>query len=250
MPYGIEVTNKTDDTGELTIYGYITDEKWYDEDVTPQTFKAELDKLKNKKRINVFINSGGGGVWAGMAIHNMLKRSTAETYAYVDGIAASIASVILQGCKNRVVAKNSIVMIHNPSGMAWGDAEEMRKTADMLDTIKQSIIATYTDRTKTSSEEIAQMMNDETWMTGEEAVAFGFADTVDELKEITASLKGSSAILNGIEIDTKRYKSFPVNRIQSPQKSAPEPKNTAPDFSIYENELSQTETLFSIKEAK
>jgi ATP-dependent Clp protease protease subunit len=237
MPYGIEVTNKDADVGEITIYGYITDEKWFDDDVTPQDFKKEMDKLKNKKRVNVYINSGGGGVFAGIAIHNMIKRLSAETVGYVDGMAASIASVILQGCTKRVVSKGSMVMIHNPAAVVAGEADEMRKTADLLDKIKTVIIDTYRERTKTSESEISQMMNDETWMKADEAVAFGFADELADDKKVTASIRGTTATINGVEMDLNRFRAFPVDEIKTEEppeqpQITPEPDNSAEGFLI------------------
>lgn len=241
MPYGIEVINKSEDTAEIEIYGYISDAKWYDDDVTPADFKKAMNKLKNKKRIDVHINSGGGGVWAGMAITNILEKHPADTWGYVDGIAASIASVILQGCKNRVVSTGSLVMIHNPSAVAIGEAEDMRKTADMLDKVKTSIIDKYAGRTTTSAEEISQMMTDETWMTAEEAVTFGFADSIDENKEAKATFNGTIAVINGIEIDPARYRAFPRDMVrnetpaQPPKPPAAEPAKPEPvDYTEYE----------------
>lgn len=224
MPYGIEIVNKDEDTADLLIYGYITDEKWYDEDVTPKEFKRELDKLKNKKSVNVRINSGGGGVFAGMAIYNMLKTFKGETNGIVDGIAASIASVILQGCKNRIVPKNGLVMIHNPSSVAIGDANAFRKEAEILDKVKDAIIATYTERSSLKENKIKKMMDDETWMTGEEAVSMGFADKVEELSNVKACLQDGKMLVNGQEFDEKRYKSFPKDRIKIENTVIPEPE--------------------------
>jgi ATP-dependent Clp protease protease subunit len=225
--YGIKVENKDSDTGELIIYGPITDEKWFDEDVTPKEFKDALDKVRNKKRVNVRINSPGGGVWAGMAIHNMLARHSGETYGYVDGVAASIASVILQGCKHRIVAPGSMVMTHNPSAIVAGDAKEMRKVADLLDTVKTAIIATYSERVGTSKAEIADLMDKETWMTADEAVGYGFADRI-EGSAVSKNLANGRVVINGLEIDATQYRAFPVDSLEhkkdEPQEPAKEPE--------------------------
>jgi ATP-dependent Clp protease, protease subunit len=214
MPYGITTNSVDVVTGEILIYGDIVDAKWLDTDVTPKDFKDEMDKLNDKKIINVYINSGGGGVFPGMAIHNILKRAKAETFAFVDGIAASIASVILQGAKNRIVTKGSMVMIHNPSSVAWGDAGVLRKTADALDKVKEAIVSAYSDRTKMKEVELRAMMDEETWMTGEEAVTFGFADTLTDGKEYTNCIDlDGTAIFNGQKIDISKFRSFPKNSL-------------------------------------
>jgi len=239
MPYGFDVVDKGEDVGEVLIYGAIADEKWYDTDVTPKDFKDEMDKLKGKKTINVFINSGGGGVFPGLAIHNILKRSQATVVGFVDGIAASIASVILQGCKKRVVTKDSLVMIHNPAAAVWGDAEDMRKAADALDKCKDSIVSTYKERVDTSEEEIRSMMDAETWMTGEEAVAFGFADVLEEGKGYTASLgENGKAIINGKEVEIGKFSAFPTDKLpKKVEKTSENKPEIVVNFSIFEAQI-------------
>jgi ATP-dependent Clp protease protease subunit len=255
--YGIKVENKGDETGELTIYGLITDAKWFDESVTPKEFKAELDKLKNKKRVNVRINSPGGGVWAGMAIYNMLSQLKAETYGYVEGVAASIASVILQGCKHRIVAPGSMVMIHNPSATIAGDADDLRKAAGVLDKIKSAIISTYSERVGTGSDEIAALMSAETYMTAEEAVGYGFADRVEGLA-VAKNMIGDRVVINGLDINLSQFRAFPTDKIPQEQPKEPPPAEpsssqpvaeSAPDFTIYDLDAKKRNLSFKLLEA-
>lgn len=244
MPYGIEVINKAGDEADVTIYGYIADEKWYDEDVTPKDFKETMDKLKGMKKVNVLINSGGGGVFAGHAIYNIIKAHPAETVGHVQGIAASIASVILQGCKTRIVPKNGMVMIHNPATWVAGDAAEMRKTADFLDKIKDSIVATYADRTKVNEKEIRAMMDDETWMTGEDAVVFGFADELDEKSAVNSVFQDGRPVINGQAIDPKLYRAFPAQLVKN---ETPAPVlDTSKELEVYEMELQNLSHLAGV----
>ena len=213
MPDWYKIQNKAGDVGELSIYGPITDEKWFDEDVTPTSFKEELNKLKGSKQINMYVNSPGGGVFAGMTIHSMLKRMAAPITAYIDGIAASIASVLVMAADKIIIPKNGMMMIHNPIGMAYGDAVELRKEADLLDRVKATIVSVYKDRTKRTEGEISKLMDAETWMTGKEAAEAGFADEVAGDLDIKACLSDKKAIVNGLEIDFSRFRSFPSDKI-------------------------------------
>jgi ATP-dependent Clp protease protease subunit len=249
MPRGIKVENKAGDVGELTIYGYITEEKWLEDDVTPSDFKAEMDKLSDKKRINVYINSGGGGVFAGRAICSILERSPADTWGYNDGVSASTASWILQSCKHRIVSPGSFTMVHNPTITVSGEAKEIRESADFLDKVKEMIIASYKKRTGTSSEEISNMMDAETWMDAEEAVAFGFADAIDDSRAVNAMVDGGKTIVNGIEIDTGRYRQFPSNRVPvKPVEPVAEPAPQSVNYSQIENEINNKNLFLKLLE--
>lgn len=210
----LKIQNKKDDneTGEVYLYGVITDEKWFDEDVTPTWFKDQIAKLKNLKNINLYINSPGGGVFAGMAIYNIINRLTADITAYIDGLAASIASVVAMAADKIIMPKNALMMIHNPMGCACGYAEDLRKEADLLDRVKVSIMSTYQDRTKKDEKKISAMMDAETWMTGEEAVKNGFADVLEEKKDIKACLTDKKLVINGLEVDINAFKTFPKDR--------------------------------------
>jgi ATP-dependent Clp protease protease subunit len=219
MPGGIDFIDKDEDVGEITIYGIIQDRDFYQDGsiITPKFMKDELDKFKNKKRINVFFNSGGGGIFAGNTIYSNLVRHKAETWGYVDGVAASIASLVLQGCQNRVVTENSLIMIHDPivGMMGYIDAKGCRKLADELDKCKDVIVPAYINRSHMKEEEIRAMMEAETWMTGEEAVEFGFADTLEKGKDFQNCIKDGELFINGQMIDPSIYKAFPKSSIST-----------------------------------
>ncbi|MCG7853788.1 MAG: Clp protease ClpP, partial [Methanosarcinaceae archaeon] len=201
-----DIQNKTGaDTGEIYIYGEITSEKWFDEDVTPGWFKDEVNKLKNMKYINMFINSGGGGVFAGMAIYSILKRQTAKITAHIDGIAASIASVIAMAAHEIIMPKNAMMMIHNPVSIALGDADSLRKEADVLDRVKQTIVSVYMDKTKKEEKRIRKMMDEQTWMDGESALKEGFIDTLETNKTVAMNMNSDRVIVNGVEFDIEKY---------------------------------------------
>jgi ATP-dependent protease ClpP protease subunit len=126
-------------------------------------------------------------VFDGVAIYNNLKRHPARIEVDVDGIAASIASVIAMAGDEIRMAGNAMMMIHNPYGMAMGSSDDMRKTAELLDQIKTVIVDTYAKRTGEAGGAIAQMMDDETWMTAEEARKNGFSDVTTEEQRIAAA---------------------------------------------------------------
>jgi ATP-dependent Clp protease, protease subunit len=235
MPWFNVISKDDGAAGEIHLYGQITDEKWMSEDVTPADFRDKMATLKNAKRIDLYVNSPGGGVFAGMTIHNMIARHPAEVIAHVDGIAASIASVIVMAADKIHIPKNGMMMIHNPMGVAMGDAEEMLKTAELLEKVKDTIVATYVEHTKGDEKKIRKMMDAETWMTGEEAVELGFADVLEESVSVTAC--ADKAIINGQEVAFDSFRAFPKDRISALQKSVNTITVSKPDFSIYERQL-------------
>lgn len=158
--------------------------------VTADQFVRDL-KAIDAKTINLRLNTPGGGVFDGTAIYNALRAHPARVVVHIDGLAASIGSVIAMAGDEIRIAKNAYVMIHNPSGGAFGTAEDMRKMADTLDKVGGVIAQTYADRsTKHTKAEFAQMMADTTWFTAKEAKAAGLVDriTEDEAKTVRAAL--------------------------------------------------------------
>ena len=169
------------DTATIHIYEEIG-ENWFGEGITAKNFCQELAALK-VSNIELRINSPGGSVFDGQAIYNALKRHPANVTTYIDGVAASIASVIALSGDKIVMAGNSLFMIHNPWGFAQGDSVELRKYADLLDKVRETIVNVYKEKCGLSEEEIIAAMDAETWMTAEEAQAFGFVDEIGtELK--------------------------------------------------------------------
>lgn len=145
------------------------------------TARSLIDAVTAAKptSLKIFINSGGGDAFAGVEIYNFLKAQTIPVEAVVTGLAASAASVIAMGAKTVKMAAGSLLMIHNPSGGQWGEAADMRKTADVLDKLAGELAAIYAAKTGKPSAEMLALMDAETWMTGAEALAAGFVDSVD-----------------------------------------------------------------------
>ncbi len=183
------------DKSEIFIYGDIVDDSWNygwedDPSVYPKDIKSMLDGF-NGQDIDVHINSGGGHVFAGMAICNMLKRYSGKTTAYVDGVAASAASIIAFGCDEIVIPSNAFLMIHRPASIAYGTAEDMLRCAEMLEAIQKGIVNTYKAKAvkDVTEEQINDMINAETWLTGAEATAYFNVQVADDVQALNCTGK-------------------------------------------------------------
>lgn len=160
----------------LFLNGTIAEESWFDDDVTPQLFKDELNAGNGD--ITVWINSPGGDCVAAAQIYNMLSNYKGKVTVKIDGIAASAASVIAMAGDTVLVSPVSMLMIHNPATIAWGDHAEMQKAIDMLSEVKESIINAYVLKTGLSRPKLSHLMDAETWMDANKAVELGFADEI------------------------------------------------------------------------
>ena len=163
---------------ERTLYlgGTIAEESWFDDDVTPQLFKEELNAGNGD--ITVWINSPGGDCVAAAQIYNMLMDYTGNVTVKIDGIAASAASVIAMAGTKVLVSPVSMLMIHNPATIAFGDKAEMEKAIAMLAEVKESIMNAYEIKTGLSRAKLSRMMDAETWMDANKAVELRFADGI------------------------------------------------------------------------
>ena len=181
----IEVKNKTDSSAELYFYSDILDENWEkccEEDKCPSDVLYALKDVEGVKELNIYINSGGGSVWAGIAIYNILKRNTAKKIVHIDGLAASIASVIALAGDEIIMPSNSYMMIHKAACIAAGNSEDLRDVADKLEQIEGSIVDVYMKNVKENVDEktIRSMMADETWLNADMASQFFEKITVTE----------------------------------------------------------------------
>jgi len=176
----MKLVNMTETHAEIAIFGEIggffdgLDAKTVIEDIRA--------KIGNSPRVVVNICSPGGSVIDGLAIYAMLKSIPAQKEVRIAGVAASIASVIAMAGDKVVMPAAGLMMIHNPLAYAGGDSEELRKAADMLDTVKNSIVSAYALKTKRKDEEISEWMDGEKWMTAAEAKELGFCDEVEEFQ--------------------------------------------------------------------
>ncbi|HEY3308540.1 MAG TPA: head maturation protease, ClpP-related [Desulfuromonadaceae bacterium] len=172
--------NKSTDNPTIYIYDEVSAYG-----VNAKDFIGELNSIKSGI-INLRINSPGGCVFDGITIHNALKQHPSKVHVQVDGLAASIASVIAMAGDQVRMAKNSFMMIHNAWALTAGNAGDMRKLADTLDKIDGTLVNTYHDKTGRTEQDIKSMMAAETWMTADEAMQKGFCDFVGDPAEIKA----------------------------------------------------------------
>ena len=177
-----------DDIGTIDLYGEISDVTWWGDEVTPAQFKSDLANLGDIKNLDIHINSGGGDVFAGFTIYNMISRHKAHKTVYIDGLAASIASLIAMAGDEIIMPANSMMMIHNSWAAIAGNANDLREMADELEKVDGLLRDTYVSKTGLDAETIADMMANETWFTANEAVEKGFATEIEDAVKMAASL--------------------------------------------------------------
>ena len=191
------IQNKASETADVYIFDEIGTYG-----VTAQEFINDIKGLKDMP-INLRINSLGGDVFDGMAMYNVIKRREAKTTVYIEGIAASIATIIALGADEVVMAENSLFMIHNAWGGTMGEAKDMRKTADTLDKISSELTDIYRKKTGLSYEALTEMMDEETWLNAEEAYELGFVDVISDSIKVAA------------KYDVSKFKNITQEEIQN-----------------------------------
>ena len=199
--------NAANEKAEILIYDDIGD--YYLDGLSAKAFINDLKAMPKAKEINVRINSEGGSVFDGITIHNALKNYKANVNVMIDGLAASIASVIAMAGDTIEMAENAFMMIHDPWLVTAGSADDLRKVAEEMDMIRESLLDTYVRRTGGDKKKISDMMHDETWMNAEMAAELGFADTITEERQMAA------------KIDAKRFRHVPEALIMQEPPATP-----------------------------
>lgn len=202
------IVKNDDKNAELMLYGDIAESFWGDtisaKEVTE--YLADLDV----ENINVYINSNGGVVDTAIAINNALRRHKAKVTVNIDGIAASAATLITCAGDTVRMPKNALFMIHNPSTITMGDSEEMRKQADVLEKYKNSITETYLQKVNIDKEKLSELMDNETWLSAEEALGYGFIDEIIENTNI--QVVENKVISNNMVFNMAEFKNFNVDK--------------------------------------
>lgn len=212
---------------EILLYGFVGDD-W--DDCAAGDIVRYLQEHAGAASVDVYINSGGGYAHDGLAIYHALNRHAGRITTHVDGLAASIASVIVQAGDERRIAQAGTIMIHEPQVSSWGEAEDLRRSADQLDVLRDQIAAIYAARAEADVEAFKTAMKAETWYTAEQAVAAGLADTIVTLEPATSPTNRLAAGRAPVQLRPKAIRcgvrtpspanptfSFPTNRSTSPK---------------------------------
>lgn len=211
-----------DDEGEITLYGDVLSKQYYDWwtgepepgfYITPEGFMDDLALVKDKSKITVKLNSCGGDLYTGIAIHNALKALPGEVNVIIEGIAASAASVIACAGDTVTVYPGSLVMIHGVSIMTWEwlNIQDLKQLINSMDASERAVAAIYNAKTGIDTDTLRNMMKKETWMTGEEAVEKGFADVLNDgdAPEMSLSADKKVMLVNGISHNVEGLRNLP-----------------------------------------
>jgi len=196
LPSGYRM-KKAGTRGEIYLYGVIGVD-WFGDGISAKQFADDLKALGQVETIDLRINSEGGDVFAGKAMYTLLVDHRAKVVTHIDGLAASAASYVAMAGDEILISEAAYLMIHNAWTVAVGGAEDMRRTADLLDSVNGTVRDVYAARTKNSADKLKKWMDEETWFTGKEAVDNGFADKLVENLKVAASVR-----------DPKRFKNMP-----------------------------------------
>lgn len=203
-----KIINKKETVAEILIYGAVGEDPWSQNAVSAKQFSDELRKLPaSVNEIHLRINSPGGSVFDGMAIYERLKQHKAKVITYVDGVAASIASVIALAGDEVNIGEGGFFMIHKPMSFTFGNDIEHERTIDILQRIEDQMIGIYTKRTNLTRSELLSMLKQDTWINSDESVKYGFAtakiESGEQLRMAACMLKDASWIKNAPEIKHK-----------------------------------------------
>lgn len=171
--------------GSIDLYGIIGAD-WFGDGITSKMVSDSLKAMGSVSAIDVNVNSPGGDVFEGRGIYNLLKEHKAKIEVHVIAEAASAASLIAMAGDTITMGEGSLMMIHRASGLAYGNVDELTKLVNLLKTVDDTMVATYAARSRNTPEQVRAWLDDETWMTADEAVARGFATKADEPAKVAA----------------------------------------------------------------
>ena len=222
-------------TADIDIYGDICEWAWEEYgEMSAWNLSQKLAELEGVDTINVNINSYGGSVKEGLAIHNALKRHSARIVTRCDGFACSIASVIFMAGDERIMYDSSLLMIHNAWTSVWGaNAAELRKQADDLDTITQASKNAYMAHVSISEEELSALMDAETWIPAQEALDMGFATSVEKFDADNVSQNARKSLFEMVpakqEAHVEQEEADPEEPDEEPEEPETEPDGVDED---------------------
>jgi ATP-dependent protease ClpP protease subunit len=243
-------------SAEIVIYDEIGKSWWGEDTVSAKQFLDDLAGLGDVDTISLRINSPGGDVFDGVAIHNALKNHKADVTAHVDGIAASAASFIAMAADKIVMPSNTFMLVHGASGFAMGGADDVRALADDLDRIDKSLTATYASRAKTTVAKVKALMKEDRLMDADEAKSLGFADVVTAPVKMSAKFslrllpKEAAARLQAVAGDDETDPAEPAPPQAPTVPPALEATPNPPAEPALEPPAEPTAQLISLKTAK
>jgi ATP-dependent protease ClpP protease subunit len=221
-------------SAELLLFSVIGD--WEDMgETSAKGFASDLAKVPSSvKRLDIHINSPGGSVAEANAIYSRLADHRSQKVVYIDGLAASAASIIAMVGHKIYIRANANMMIHLPSALAMGNADDMRTVAAALDSVTESMINVYSKRTKLDRDEIRSLMAAETWFSPQQAIDKGFADELRGVIKTAAIVAEKRVLINGIEHDLSRFHNVPAfsattTRTTMPTRTKPKAEGTPPE---------------------
>ncbi len=207
---------------DRTLYldGYIAEDSWFDDDITPKQFKSELYSADGN--VTIMLNSPGGDVFAASQIYTMLKEYPGHIKVKIDGIAASAASVIAMAADEVYMSPVAMMMIHNPATIVFGEVSDLQSGIAMLSEVKESIINAYQEKTGLSRSKISHMMDAESWFNAWKAVELGFADKVLYTTENPETEPPSAAfIFDKMTVTNALVKKLPHKQLDEPETHTP-----------------------------
>lgn len=231
-----QIINMVRNEGEATMYIYdMIDPYW---GVSAKSVIADIAQASDAEVLHIRINSPGGSVFESRAIIEAIKRFSGKTIAHIDSLAASAATSIALACNEVEISDGGFFMVHNASGMAWGDKTDMRKTADVLEKIEGAIIAEYAAESGQEVEQIVAWMDAETWFDASEAIAAGFVDRISTNPKVgnsynLAAFAKAPAAINALpaSIPAPVVAAAPETRtVLAPPDAAPAPAPAAPSM--------------------
>lgn len=215
-------------TVELEFFGPISEYSWWGDEITPAVFKQQLNERGGGGPVTLLVNSPGGEVIAASVIRSILQEYPGKVTADIVGLAASAATIVVTGADVIRMRESALFMIHDPSGIAMGTAEEIKGFLDVLKTVKDSILDTYSTKTGLARDQLSKMMSAETWMTAREAAELGFVDEV-----VTGSItKAPMTMRAGFMNCLSNYGHVPAEMLE--MNVLAEPVSNVPDEAVAE----------------
>lgn len=246
--YTIRAVAGTDEA-ELLLYGDIGDDYWSDNNAADFAYALNALKVSN---IKVRINSPGGSVWAAQAMFSSLKNHPANVTVYIDGVAASAATLVAMAGDTIIMPTNAVMMIHNPMISAYGaNRNELEQMIKLLDTARETMIAVYEAHSGQTREKIIELLDAETWLTAAEAKALGFVDEVQDFK-IAASISGDKLILGGWQFDRAALAKmgFPESVVGPVTTAAPQPEHKEQQDAAPAAKIEGRDNLMTLEQLK